>query len=234
MSSAFTPPASDWASFPSASLAHREPMTGVGRPGGDGVSLVDLLDRLLDTGVTLSGDLVLSVAGIDLVWVGLRAIVSSVETARPPDLASVSMPSEAASLGGRASVPGALTVAEGPLGASAATDAPAFRSGEGRPTLPRPAGPETPPPAAQRLDVRHDDVGRGLVQLVLTVVDLLRQLMERQAMTRMERGGLDEEEIERLGSALMQLSERMDDLKETFGLTDEDLTLDLGPIGELL
>jgi hypothetical protein len=79
-----------------------------------------------------------------------------------------------------------------------------------------------------------EDVARGLAQLVLTLVELLRQLMERQAIRRVEAGGLDDEQLERLGQALMALEQRMDELKEHFGLTDEDLNLDLGPLGNLL
>jgi Gas vesicle protein K len=80
----------------------------------------------------------------------------------------------------------------------------------------------------------REDVARGLAQLVLTVVELLRQLMERQAIRRVEGGGLSDEQIDRLGEALMALEERMEDLKQQFGLTDEDLNLNLGPLGNLL
>jgi Gas vesicle protein K len=58
--------------------------------------------------------------------------------------------------------------------------------------------------------------------------------MERQAVRRIDAGGLDDEQIERLGQALMGLEQRMDELKELFGLTDEDLNLNLGPLGDLL
>ncbi len=84
------------------------------------------------------------------------------------------------------------------------------------------------------LDADRDSVERGLVQLVLTVVELLRQLMERQALRRVDQGGLSDEQVERLGGTLLLLSERMDDLKAHFELGDEDLNLDLGPLGPLL
>jgi Gas vesicle protein K len=80
----------------------------------------------------------------------------------------------------------------------------------------------------------REDVARGLAQLVLTLIELLRQLMERQAIRRIEGGGLTDEEIERLGQALMALDERMQELKDEFGLRDEDLNLNLGPLGNLL
>jgi Gas vesicle protein K len=80
----------------------------------------------------------------------------------------------------------------------------------------------------------REDVARGLSQLVLTVIELLRQLMERQAIRRVESGDLSDEQIDRLGEALMALEERMDELKQQFGLSDEDLNLNLGPLGNLL
>jgi CRISPR/Cas system-associated endonuclease Cas1 len=85
-----------------------------------------------------------------------------------------------------------------------------------------------------RLDADPEDVERGLAQLVLTLIELLRQLMERQALRRVEAGTLDDETIERLGQTLMALEQRMEELKAHFGLTDEDLNLDLGPLGRLL
>src|SRR4051812_24286478 len=85
-----------------------------------------------------------------------------------------------------------------------------------------------------RVQADPENVERGLAALVLTVVELLRQLMERQALRRVEAGGLDDATIERLGSTLMALEERMNELKEVFGLDDDDLNLDLGPLGRLL
>lgn len=87
---------------------------------------------------------------------------------------------------------------------------------------------------SRRVEADPENVERGLAQLVLTVVELLRQIMERQALRRVEAGSLDDETVERLGQTLMALEARMDELKETFGLTDDDLNLDLGPLGRLL
>lgn len=84
------------------------------------------------------------------------------------------------------------------------------------------------------LEADKEDVGRGLAQLVLTLIELVRQLMERQAIRRVEAGGLDDEQIERLGQALIALEQRMDELKDDFGLEDKDLNLNLGPLGNLL
>jgi hypothetical protein len=91
-------------------------------------------------------------------------------------------------------------------------------------------------PVRYRLDADDDDgsAERGLASLVLTIVELLRQLMERQAIRRVEDGTVTDEQAERLGYTLMQLDERMSELVEKFGLEREDLNIDLGPLGPLL
>jgi Gas vesicle protein K len=86
----------------------------------------------------------------------------------------------------------------------------------------------------RRIDADPESVEKGLVSLVLTVVELLRQLMERQALRRVDDGTLSDEQIERIGSTLMALESRMGELREHFGLDPEDLNLDLGPLGPLL
>src|SRR4051812_39844316 len=75
------------------------------------------------------------------------------------------------------------------------------------------------------------EVEQGLTRLVLSLVELLRQLMERQAVRRVEAGGLTDEQVERLGQTLMLLNRRMAELREVFDLTEDDLSLDLGPLG---
>jgi Gas vesicle protein K len=85
-----------------------------------------------------------------------------------------------------------------------------------------------------RLDGDPEAVEKGLASLVLTIVELLRQLMERQALRRVDDGSLSDEQIERIGSTLMALEERMAELTEHFGLEPEDLNIDLGPLGPLL
>jgi len=84
-----------------------------------------------------------------------------------------------------------------------------------------------------RINADPEHVENGLARLVLTVIELLREILEHQAIRRMDGGTLSDEQIERLGLALLKLSERMDELKATFGLTDEDLNIDLGPLGRL-
>jgi len=85
-----------------------------------------------------------------------------------------------------------------------------------------------------RLDADPETVQRDLVALVLTIVELLRQLMERQALRRADDGTLTDAQIENIGSTLMALDERMAELRDHFGLAPQDLNLDLGPLGPLL
>ena len=85
----------------------------------------------------------------------------------------------------------------------------------------------------ERINADPERVEQGLARLVLTVIELLREVLEHQAIRRMDGGTLSDAEIERLGLALLKLNHRMDELKTIFGLTDEDLNIDLGPLGRL-
>lgn len=89
-------------------------------------------------------------------------------------------------------------------------------------------------PAVRRLALDEGQLKNGLGQLVLTLVKLLHELLEKQAIRRMEGGSLRDDEVERLGMALMRQAEEIDRLREQFGLSEEDLNLDLGPLGKLL
>ncbi|GAA4983486.1 gas vesicle protein K [Kitasatospora paranensis] len=101
-----------------------------------------------------------------------------------------------------------------------------------------PGDPDTGPGprsvVARRVTTGPDSVERDLMRLVLTVVELLRQLMERQALHRVDAGDLTEQQEEELGATLMALHDRMQGLCAQYGLTLEDLNLDLGPLGPLL
>ena len=85
-----------------------------------------------------------------------------------------------------------------------------------------------------RIDIDPDAVSRDLARLVLTVVELLRRVVEHQAVRRMEDPDLSEEQIEKMGLALWRLEEKMGQMKEVFGLAGDDLNIDLGPLGKLL
>lgn len=87
---------------------------------------------------------------------------------------------------------------------------------------------------AQRIHIDPESVKNGLGQLVLTLIKLLHNLLEKQAIRRMESGSLSDEQIEKLGTTLMQQAEEIQRLRELFGLEEGDLNLDLGPLGKLL
>lgn len=93
---------------------------------------------------------------------------------------------------------------------------------------------EIAPALPERIDARPDDIEAGLAKLVLTLIEFLRQVLEHQAVRRMEGGGLSDEQIENLGLALMRLQERLGEIKTAFGLEGEELNIDLGPLGRLL
>lgn len=202
---------------------------------GEQTSLLDLLDRLLDTGVVVAGDLTLSVAEVDLIFASLRLVVTSVDKAwetgvvtadghQPPGqwegarLHPSLGPADGAT-GKRPDVTDAAPVSSVP---AATRDGPARLQSE-------PSG--VPCPAAGPVDPKK--VANGVAQLAVTIVDLLRQLLEREALRRMDRGTLTEEEIERLGQALLCMQEKVQEVKDAFNLRDEDLNLDLGPLGKL-
>jgi gas vesicle protein GvpK/gas vesicle protein GvpA/GvpJ/GvpM family len=186
------------------------------------VALVDLVDRLLGKGVVAAGDVTLSVADVDLVYLDLRALIASAGTLASGEVVPATVPPSSLPASGRA-----------------------HRGGGGRPESPQvlpsreraPKTPRTRPRAAlpgSRIDADPEHLEKGLAQLVLTLVELLRELMERQALRRIDAGTLSDEQIERLGETFMLLQQRMGELQEVFGLTDEDLNLDLGPLGNLL
>lgn len=106
------------------------------------------------------------------------------------------------------------------LAAFDAVDAPGEPSAPPRPELPR------------RIDLDPEKIERGLTQLVLSLIELVRRLVEKQALRRIEGGSLTAEQIERLGTTLMRLEEQMETLKDHFGI--ESLNIDLGPLGNLL
>lgn len=102
-----------------------------------------------------------------------------------------------------------------------------------KPAPPRRARSRRGPPP-MRWNPEPEDVQKSVAQLVLTIVEFLRRLMERQAIRRMEQKTLTRKEIEAVGLALMRLEETIRDIGQRFGLTPEDLNLDLGPVGKLM
>lgn len=213
---------------------------GAGGAGGSGVApdepleLAELLNAALDKGVVAHGDVTIAVADVDLVRLNIGLLLSALETAerhasgggagaeaRPASLAATLgsvFPERAApapvSIG---SVPGA-----------AAVRVPAVGHADAGADLARVA-----PGLPARIDAAAPGVESGLARLVLTLIEVLRKVLEHQAVRRMEGGRLRDDEIERLGLALASLHDRMQDLKRVFGLSDEDLEIDLGPLGRL-
>jgi Gas vesicle protein K len=94
--------------------------------------------------------------------------------------------------------------------------------------------PEIEDALSRRINADPENIQRGLAQLVLTVIELLRQLMERQALRRIDAESLTEEQVERLGRTFMELDKRLEELRLEFGLDEEDLNIHLGPLGNLL
>ncbi len=197
--------------------------------GGDRLDLSDVLSSLLDKGVALRGGVTLAVADIDLVYLDLALLLTAIESvAREPKrtslLASALGPPDLAP-GGRARE---REPAEPPLAGAVAPvrgGAPAGREGV--------ALSEVAPDLPERIDADATAAENGLARLVLTLIELLRKVLEHQAIRRMDGGGLTEAEVERLGLAMLRLHKRMEEMKEVFGLADEDLQVDLGPLGRL-
>jgi len=177
------------------------------------VTVLDLLDRLLETGVVVDGEIDLSVADIDLVHLGLKMVLASSATLEqhsngrttrfidPPD------------------DPPEDSLQEPHADTQLLSTAPT---------------PSPERPRDQKINFEPAKVEQGLAKLVLTLVELIRRLMEKQAIRKVEGGTLTDAQLERLGEAFRRLEAKMSELKRVFGLEDEDLNLDLGPLGELM
>ena len=212
--------------------------------GEEELSLLETLDHVLDKGLVVSGDITIAVANIDLIYLNLNALLGSVETvnrtlAKRERLAPG--PRSEAIERGREGVRGEIEVDT--------QRAPNVLLSESSPTPPEPAEPVRENARGQesvealrhvtdrlpeRVNVDARSVEQGLAKLVLTLIELIRRLLEKQAVRRMEGGGLTDAQVEDLGLALMKLEEKMRELKGQFGLEDDDLNLDLGPIGRLI
>jgi hypothetical protein len=195
------------------------------------LALVDAVDHLLNKGVMISGEATLSLAGVDLVYLGLNVLIASVETLRNSECIEDSESAEdrPPAQGGGAVIGPSLPASETRLYAESRTHGAESLASEPAPAL----VPFADAPA--RVETDDDDrPERGLARLVLTLIELLRQVVERQALRRVEGEGLSDEQVERMGVALMELEAKMAELREVFGLSEEDLNLDLGPLGRLL
>lgn len=243
------------------------------------VTLLDLLDRLLETGVAVDGEIDLSVADINLIHLGLKLVLASSTTLERRNNGGATYIGDAtdSSLGG--------SPKECPLGSTICPDLPVIAEVESKagalaqtackpetvlgslPALEREQPGEWLPPRIDRFDgtqvppartdkkawskidparvplvpgrVERSDsepakIEHGIAKLALTLVELIRRLMERQAIRKMEGGTLTEMQVEQLGEAFRRLEAKMGELKCVFGLKDEELNLDLGPLGALM
>lgn len=193
-------------------------------PDDETASLVGLLDSLLDQGVHVAGDLVIGLADVALVRASLRLLVASEETAQRTGHRAAPRP--AGHPAATPSSPGRRPASDAPGQAAQ----PPSEEARGHP----PARSRATSRPVQRVD---DDDDRALVdgvaKLVLTVVAVIHDLVERQAIRRVEAGTLSDDQVERLGVALEALEERMAEVRDVFGVTDDELDLDLGPLGRL-
>lgn len=176
-------------------------------------SLLDVVDTLIDKGLALDAEVVLGLANIDLIYLRVGALLAAADRVldTKPDgrrQPAASQPTHVGSASGNPGAPGAVATS--------------------------PRGVDHGQPAPARLNaVAADDTSRSVIRLVLTLVEFVRQLLERQAVRRVKEQTLTPEEIERLGTALMRLESTVHELAERHGLDPADLNLDLGPLGTL-
>jgi hypothetical protein len=188
------------------------------------VSLVETLDAALTKGVIVAGDLTISLADVDLIFVGLRVLLASVETSEKMRLGYT----------GHKASPSPV-----PFPAAQCAGVPPYTRTEIPHTMADKAicggngGDEEHVANLPRLDAHPARIEKGLGRLVLTLVDVIRRLLEKQAMRRIDGRSLSEEQIENLGESLMKLENKMEELRGVFGLEAEDLNLNLGPLGNL-
>ncbi len=178
----------------------------------DDLSLAEALDRILHRGVSLEGNLTIGLADVELLYLDLRLLLGSVDTIWPE---------------GRPAVPAVRPRTPSPEPTSSQP-----------PSAPREAGSREaafggdgggPPIAAdQRRGAQGSSTAQGLVRLVLTLVKLLHEVLERQAVRRMEAGRLTDAQIDRLGTALFAQADEISRLQRQFGFSEKDLSLDLG------
>jgi len=173
---------------------------------GDHAGLVDALDKVLEKGAIINGDVVLRVADVDLVYLGLRLILTSVSKAEELSGKNFGNPD-------RELTPEDMAYIE-------KLQREIKRAEENIPKL---------------IDLGHPKKAeQGLAKLILTLVELIRKLMEKEAFRRVKRGTLSPVEIQKLGLSLKAVKKKIQEIQAIFGIEDEDLDLDLGPLGNLM
>ena len=172
----------------------------------DNVTLVDVLDKVLEKGVVINGDIMIRVADVDLVYLGLRLILTSVSKAEELSGKSFSNPD-------RELTPDDIAYIQ-------KLQREIKKAEENIPKLIDLGSPKK--------------TEQGLAQLVLTLLELIRKLMEKEAFRRVKKGSLSQAEVQKLGLSLKAVKKKIQEVQAIFGIKDEDLNLDLGPLGNLM
>ena len=201
--------------------------------GDEPVDLSDILNTVLDRGAVVHGEVVIAVADIDLIKLNIGLLLQAVATAEQrmaarPEQAKASLANTFGAVPHRGEP---VLAARGPAQSIPTDTKAAYSTAESEPSQ------KSLNAVAQGLPdrINADAAGpeSGLARLVLTLIEVLRKVLEHQAVRRMEGGHLTDDEIERLGLTLARLNDRMGELKHIFGLSEEDLQIDLGPLGRL-
>jgi len=172
----------------------------------DNVTLVDALDKVLEKGAIINGDIVIRLADVDLVYLGLRLILTSISKAEEMSGRSFSDPEKELT-------PEDIEYIERLQREIKKTEE----------NIPKIINTNSPRETEQ-----------GLAKLVLTLVELIRRLMEKEAFRRVKKGTLSPAEIQKLGLSLKAVKKKIEEIKAIFGIEDEELNLDLGPLGNLM
>ena len=172
----------------------------------DNVTLVDALDKVIEKGAVINGDVVIRVADVDLVFLGLRLILTSISKAE--EISGKSFSNSEKEL-----TPEDLKYIE-------KLQREIKKAEENIPKVINANSPR--------------ETEQGLAKLVLTLVELIRRLMEKEAFRRLKRGTLSRGEIQKLGLSLKAVKKKIKEIQAIFGIEDEELNLDLGPLGNLM
>ena len=172
----------------------------------DNVTLIDALDKVLEKGAIINGDIVIRLADVDLVYLGLRLILTSV--------------SKAEEMSGRSFGDPEKELTSEDIEYIERLQREIKKTEE---NIPKIISTDSPRETEQ-----------GLAKLVLTLVELIRRLMEKEAFRRVKKGSLSSAEIQKLGLSLKAVKKKIEEIKAIFGIEDEDLNLDLGPLGNLM
>lgn len=172
----------------------------------DNVTLVDALDKVLEKGAVINGDITIRVADVDLVFLGLRLMLSSISKMEEVSGRSFNCKEKEATPEDTAYVQKLQREIK--------------KAEENIPKIIDASDPEK--------------TDQGLAQLVLTLLELIRKLMEREAYRRVKGGALSSIEIQKLGLSLKAVQKKIKEVQAIFGIDDEDLNIDLGPLGNLM